>query len=109
MSDTVIPFSNGTQYLDWSESNCRTCTKAAPPDVSRWEDMPCAIERALSEAVMADGRIPLAIWDQMGHDQDRYVWPCLAHSPPFKNVLPNGEVDPTVERPTHAGKAGGDR
>lgn len=103
----VIPFSNGTQYLDWQESNCRSCRKAAASDVSQWDDMPCEIERELSLACALDGRIPLTIWNRMGHDNGRYVWPCMEHDPPFKNVRPDGEVDPAVKRPAPAGPAAG--
>lgn len=90
---TVRPFSNGTQYMDWQCSNCDSCKKQAPADASL-DKMPCEIEAALVLACLGDGRIPLPIWDRMGHDEQRYVWPCKEHDPPFVNVIDGHKVDP---------------
>jgi hypothetical protein len=97
-TEGIRPFSCGTQYGDWTESNCTTCTKARP-NATTFEELTCEIERALSEAYVTDGRIPLPVADQMGHGDGRYVWPCMAHDPPFKNVRADGTVDPSVKRP----------
>lgn len=84
--ETVRPFSNGSQYMDWTANNCETCTKAAPPDVSL-DEMPCEIEKALTWACLDAGTIPLPMADRMGYPGGAvYGWPCPEHDPPFKNV-----------------------
>jgi hypothetical protein len=98
MSDaaTVRPFSNGSQYGDWTDSNCATCRKAAKDG----GPVACEIELALVTAYVGDGVIPLGVADRMGRDHGRYVWPCMEHDPPFVNVRADGTVDPAVPRPT---------
>ncbi len=93
----VRPFSCGSQFGDWSASNCGSCKKAAAPDVG-YDDMPCEIEKALAWAYLTDGRIPLEIADRMGHGSGRYGWPCMEHDPPFVNVRSDGTVDQSVKR-----------
>lgn len=97
VEESVVPFSNGSQFGDWQESNCASCTKGRLAATS-FDQLVCEIDRALAEAYVGEGRIPLAIWDRMGHDDGRYVWPCREHDPPFKNVRPDGSVDPSVKR-----------
>lgn len=94
--ETIRPFTCGSQFGDWTASNCSSCTKAAPPDAT-YDSMPCEIEKALTLAYLLDGRIPLPIADRMGHGGGRYGWPCLAHDPPFKNVK-DGIVDRSMKR-----------
>jgi hypothetical protein len=96
MADDIRPFSNGTQYADWYENNCRSCTKRAPDDGT---NVTCEIELALIEAYLDTGRIPLPIADRMGRSDGRYTWPCMEHDPPFINVRPDGTVDKSVPRP----------
>ncbi len=84
MSETTIqPFSNGTQYGDWTDNNCRSCKKAADPD-NPTARCPCDIEQALLEAYCGDGRIPLPIAERMGQHEGRYSWACKEHDPPWK-------------------------
>ncbi len=73
--DTIRPFSNGTQFMDWTAANCDRCAKAADRD-NPPRRCPCDIEQALLEACMGDGMIPLPIADRMGRDQGRYNWKC---------------------------------
>ncbi len=87
--ETIHPFSNGTQYMDWTTANCDTCRKQAPADASL-DEMPCEIEAALVWASLDAGRVPLPIADRMGRGEGRYNWPCKEHDPPF------------VERPKQA-------
>lgn len=84
---TVRPFSSGTQYLDWTCSNCDTCSKQAPPDAAL-DEMPCPIEAALAWAALDEGRVPLPLAERMGYTRHKgdYVWPCPEHDPPFINA-----------------------
>lgn len=82
---TVHPFLNGSQYMDWTASNCDTCTRQASPDVSL-DEMPCPIEAALVLAMFDAGTIPLPMAQRMGYKRDgkyHYVWKCPEHNPPF--------------------------
>ncbi len=81
MSD-VHPFSNGTQYGDWTEANCDTCSKRADRDHPP-ETCPCDIEQALLYAYVGTGTISADIADRMGRSEGRYNWPCKEHDPPF--------------------------
>lgn len=94
-TNDVQPFSNGSQFGDWTASNCASCERAASEDCN-YDDMPCEIEKALTLAYLTSGRIPLEIADRMGHGNGRYGWPCLERTPPFKNVRPDGTVDRSI-------------
>lgn len=78
MTEAVRPFSNGTQYADWSDSNCARCTKGVHRlnDETAWPT--CELEAALLEACFGDGEIPLATAQRIGmrENEGRYVWPC---------------------------------
>lgn len=95
--DDVRPFHCGTQYMDWKVRNCETCARQSDPD-EMLDEMPCDIERALVEACLSDGRIPLAIANRMHPRRDGYGWPCMEHDPPFSNVLPDGSATPQPAR-----------
>ncbi len=65
-------FSNGSQFNDWSASNCLRCTKW-----SGWDELPtCDIDMALGEAYLGDGTVSQEIATRAGYDPDKYVWPC---------------------------------
>lgn len=69
----VRVFSNGSQYSDWTASNCDRCKKAAP----LYEDSTCPIELALCEALLSCGKVTQEIADRMGYvDQGKDVWMC---------------------------------
>lgn len=70
---SIYPFSNGTQYEDWSSSNCERCTKGYH---NNGEKMACDIENALLVACFGDGSIAPEIRDRMTVQKERYVWPC---------------------------------
>lgn len=61
----ITPFSNGTEYHVWLESNCCKCEKYAP-DAMSVEDGACEIELALSDACLGDGTIETSIYERMG-------------------------------------------
>ncbi|MFB2891946.1 hypothetical protein ACE1CI_03265 [Aerosakkonemataceae cyanobacterium BLCC-F50] len=61
----ITPFSNGTEYHIWLESNCYKCCKYAADSISV-EDGACEIELALSDACMDDGTIDNSIYSRMG-------------------------------------------
>ena len=98
MSEQHRPFSNGSQYMDWEESNCNRCSKGAPPDADSYDGMRCDIQRALAEACFGDGTVPVQIAERMGyldHCPPRqygfsYVWECHErdpHSQPASSTL----------------------
>ena len=75
--ETVRPFDNGSQYADWTGSNCDRCTQGVHrlgPDA--WYT--CALEEALATACFGDGEITLDIAKRIGMEADerRYGWPC---------------------------------
>lgn len=75
---TVRPFSCGTQFGDWSESNCRRCKKNCDL-VPVGEPPPCDIEAALLAAYVGDGMVTAEIARRMGMTEENegcYVWPC---------------------------------
>ena len=75
----VSPFSNGTQYSDWSNANCNRCKKSAQqlPE-SSVHDCDCDIEEALLEAYIADGEVEYPIANRMGYflNQGKDNWVC---------------------------------
>lgn len=82
----VYPFSNGSQYVNWTCANCERCTKQADPDAS-FDKMPCQIEAALAYASIDDGSVTEEIAERMGvnfwksKDKFLYNWPC----PEYRN------------------------
>lgn len=86
MSDKIRPFSCGTQYVDWTDANCRRCVKGADPD-SPPARCPCDIEQALLEAYFDEGKVSLPIAQRMGvlSHEGHYNWKC-------------GEWEPVVQR-----------
>ncbi len=82
MSDRVYPVSCGTQYGDWTDSNCRQCIKGAdidnPPAVC-----PCDLEQALLVACFDDGTVGVEIGTRMGAVQNKgcYGWECPERQP----------------------------
>lgn len=73
------PFSNGTQYGDWTDTNCNRCKKSAQqlPESSIY-DYNCVIEEALLEAYVTDGEVEEQIANRMGYllNQDKDIWMC---------------------------------
>lgn len=70
------PFSNGTQALDWYESNCYRCKKYDEP--GRLEDMTCDINRELVRTYYGDGSVSKEIAERMGYFDNKFslVWMC---------------------------------
>lgn len=61
MTDQVRPFSNGSEFREWTDRNCHGCARfTAPPS--------CELERALALGYIGDGTIPLAIAIRLGCD-----------------------------------------
>lgn len=84
--DRFRPFHCGTQFGDWTMSNCDRCKLGASPTAQSFDEIACDIERALAKAYMLDGTVSRRIADRMGaieHD-GHYTWMC-------------GEWDPTEE------------
>ncbi len=71
--DVIKPFSNGTQYLDWQESNCVRCKKFNPDEA---KPELCNIDFELANAYLGNGSVSNKIAKRMGYDPDKYVWRC---------------------------------
>lgn len=83
MSAGIVPFSNGSEFMDWDEMNCCRCVKGyqfadgrgpveddTPPD-----EFLCPIQRAVYES-MGTGSVPREIADRHGlskHEDFAYV------------------------------------
>lgn len=81
MDGRIRPFSNGSQYVDWTARNCDRCAKQFD-----WEaqESHCDIEAALSFACIDDGRITAEIARRAGiTDETRthYTWDCPERLP----------------------------
>lgn len=80
---SIRPFDSGTQFQDWTASNCDRCTKGSHRlEEDEWPD--CPIESALVYALFGDGSITQEFADRMGYKQFYYGWKC-------------GEFEPTEE------------
>lgn len=76
--ERVRPFSCGTQYADWQESNCERCAKGVDWDAP-FPDSKCDLERALSRASVGDGTISADVARRIALPlaaPGPYVWPC---------------------------------
>jgi len=69
----IRPFSNGSQYADWTERNCVRCGKWDPDKAGD-----CEIDLALGLGYLGDGLISAEIADRMGLLENRrsYTWDC---------------------------------
>lgn len=70
MSEPIIPFSNGTERMEWDNANCCRC------GLDPWQDEGrhfgrCDIFDALSEAGIGDGTVSAEIADRMGYPEPR--------------------------------------
>jgi len=82
--ESVRPFSNGTQHLDWEASNCGRCKKAASFEQAEADKFICEIERAIGVACISDGTVSAEIAQRMGYFKNipaktkrfSYVWQC---------------------------------
>ena len=79
MEPGVRPFSNGTQFADWTGWNCDLCRKGENPDA-----IPdCDIALALGEGYWGDGTVTPEIARRMGYyeahaegEYPAYNWRC---------------------------------
>ena len=98
MAERVRPFSNGTEFMAWTEGNCDRCGKGMLYD-EQTEEMTfrCPIEEALNGADADDGRLSAEMAARMGYPQAAYhvsgvrywVWPC----PEFSEFAPGEEPE----------------
>jgi hypothetical protein len=67
------PFSNGSQFCDWTASNCDSCTKYATG---------CEVATGLAEAALGWGLVRGDIAARMGlvTNDGRANWPCPEHA-----------------------------
>lgn len=75
MSESVRPFSNGTEFMDWTASNCDQCIAQGDPNVSPLESVPhdaCVLEAALGIAYCGNGMIGKRAAELIGCDG---IWP----------------------------------
>ena len=61
-----IPFSSGTEYLDWMAYNCDCCTKGGDPSESGSSE--CEIFEAIADAAGDDGVVDDQIAHRLGGD-----------------------------------------
>lgn len=87
------PFSNGTQFCDWEESNCNRCQKV---DISGpYDKSECPIFNALTLAYVDDGTVDEEIAKRMG-----YLVPAHTGCESSDPLIPNGRQNwpcPEVE------------
>lgn len=69
---TIRPFYCGTQYADWKDRNCDRCSKRNWKDI----DKTCELDRDLSHASIADGKISEKIAKRIGFTKWFYLWDC---------------------------------
>lgn len=71
---TIRPFDSGSQYADWTSSNCDRCIKSTYNEAKT----PCDLENALLAADLGGGRITMEIAARIGLElSERYYgWPC---------------------------------
>lgn len=69
------PFSNGTQYIDWENTNCGNCKKQGD---EQSETTWCPHYKALAYACICDGEISDATASAIGADKWKGFrnWPC---------------------------------
>jgi hypothetical protein len=78
MTDSINPFSNGTQYMDWVLSNCDRCKKNGY-DEDTWPT--CEVHKGICLGAI-EGYITDEIAERMGYTEAHadgkgpYVWPC---------------------------------
>jgi len=58
MEKTFRPFSNGSEFMIWSENNCEQCVKANMDTAER--ENTCPMEFDIAMALVMDGSIPLS-------------------------------------------------
>jgi len=51
--DRISPFSNGSDFADWTASNCEQCIASSP---TTFDDNSCPLEHALGVAYLTDGK-----------------------------------------------------
>lgn len=74
MSDgRVSPFSNGTEFSQWVETNCDRCTRAYDEDA---EIYLCPIQEALDMASLDDGTVDADVARRMGFGGGLHVRRC---------------------------------
>jgi hypothetical protein len=77
--EQFVPFSNGSQWLDWQESNCERCTKSEERDENDCRACPIitAIEwSAWGQPLTPEMAYRMGYVDQEGNRSMAYVWPC---------------------------------
>jgi len=69
----LIPFSNGTQFLDWQECNCCRCKK-----YKDWfiEELTCDLQKAIEDSSCGDGTVSEEIYKRLGAGTGKYCWKC---------------------------------
>ena len=66
MTDKHYPFHCGTQYADWSDSNCGKCAKGGDYRKQSFSAPPsCDLECTLGTALFGDGSVPIEAYDRL--------------------------------------------
>lgn len=84
MTQEIDPFSNGTEYMFWTDENCCKCKKAywadEMPDFDETQKLiaegkECPLKFAL-ELHSVCGGLTREIVDRIGYENDRLSWDC---------------------------------
>ena len=74
MNKRISPFSNGSQYGDWTLNNCDKCRKSRVVN----KISPCDIELELFRAYLEYGTVPKEMAKRMGYfgNEGAHSWDC---------------------------------
>jgi hypothetical protein len=104
MSDQVYLFANGTQYMDWSASNCDKCAKAGDPGEAG--SSMCDLFEAIHDAACMDGTVTPAVATRLGkHHSLVHVWPCPEFRAPDGDSWDTASLDTWAQRNGYANYA----
>lgn len=73
--DRIKPFSNGSEFSEWTSDNCNQCLAQGDPDVNPLDSVPhdaCVLEAALGLAYIGDGKMARRSVELIGCDG---LWP----------------------------------
>ena len=74
MSERVRPFSNGTEFMAWTERNCDRCGKGMLYDEdTEAVEFRCPVEEALHGADADDGSLSAEMAARMGYPAKAYT------------------------------------
>lgn len=85
----IIPFSNGTDFMCWSEANCCQCRKTVE-DLDEQGFSKCEIEYAIALSSMGEGMTPEMAMRMGGVESEQYPGSWDFFQNPCSEILPVG-------------------